>query len=136
MSWFDDVHDMHTKYGFRDPIADFDDEKLGELLKFRISCLDEEMSELKLAAEIGDAEGIVDALVDLCVFAIGTLDQFHVDGQLAWNEVHLANMTKEKGIKPERPNPFGFPDLIKPEGWIAPSHDGNHGVLARISDSS
>jgi len=38
-------------------------------------------------------------------------------------------MTKEVGEKPERPNPLGIPDLIKPEGWQAPSHEGNHGLI-------
>jgi hypothetical protein len=41
-------------------------------------------------------------------------------------------MAKEVGVKAERPNPLGLPDLIKPEGWTAPSHDGNHGHLPHV----
>jgi len=41
-------------------------------------------------------------------------------------------MTKEVGIKASRPNPLGLPDLIKPEGWQPPSHQGNHGLLKFI----
>jgi len=36
-------------------------------------------------------------------------------------------MNKRVGIKPERPNPLGLPDLIKPKGWKAPIHKTNHG---------
>ena len=39
-------------------------------------------------------------------------------------------MAKEVGRKESRPNPLGLPDLIKPEGWTAPSHEGNHGIIA------
>jgi hypothetical protein len=41
-------------------------------------------------------------------------------------------MSKEVGVKKERPNPLGLPDLVKPEGWINPSHSGNHGLLNNI----
>jgi predicted HAD superfamily Cof-like phosphohydrolase len=79
-----------------------------------------------------DAEEIVDGLIDLCVVAIGTLDAFGIDAYKAWDEVHQANMSKEVGVKKERPNPLGLPDLVKPEGWINPSHGGNHGLLNNI----
>ena len=38
-------------------------------------------------------------------------------------------MNKTPGVKATRPNKFGLPDLVKPEGWTAPSHTGNHGLL-------
>jgi len=47
----------------------------------------------------------------------------------AWDDVLKANMAKEVGVKESRPNPLGIPDLIKPEGWTAPSHKGNHGII-------
>jgi hypothetical protein len=40
-------------------------------------------------------------------------------------------MAKSPGVKEGRPNPFGLPDLIKPEGWEAPNHEGNHGDIAK-----
>ena len=79
-----------------------------------------------------DAEEIVDGLIDLCVVAIGTLDALGVNSYDAWNRVLAANMAKQVGVKPSRPNPLGLPDLIKPEGWEAPSHAGNHGLLTRL----
>jgi len=33
-------------------------------------------------------------------------------------------------VKESRPNPLGLPDLIKPAGWVAPSHAANHGILS------
>ena len=75
---------------------------------------------------------MVDGIIDLCVFAIGTLEVFGVDANKAWDEVYRANMSKEVGIKEGRPNPLGLPDLVKPEGWTGPEHKGNHG---NITDS-
>ena len=77
-----------------------------------------------------DSEEIVDGLIDLCVVAIGTLDALGVNVHKAWDEVYEANMNKEVGVKESRPNPLGLPDLIKPEGWTAPSHKGNHGIIS------
>jgi len=79
-----------------------------------------------------DADEIVDGLIDLCVVAIGTLDAFGVDAHTAWDRVHKANMSKEVGVKESRPNPLGLPDLIKPEGWEAPTHVDNLGKLNDI----
>lgn len=129
--WVNDIEDMHTKYGVNEKVREFDAEKLKQFLEFRVKFLEEELTELK--DNIDNPEEIVDALIDLCVVAIGTLDAFDVDSKKAWNEVHKANMAKEVGVKASRPNPLGLPDLIKPEGWVAPSHEGNHGLLSKIS---
>ena len=102
-------------------------ELMAKYLAFRMSMIKEEYDETMAAIEAGDAEEIVDGLIDICVFAIGTLDVFGVDANAAWNNVYDANMAKNVGVKEGRPNPFGLPDLIKPEGWTAPSHEGNHG---------
>lgn len=128
-NWVQDIADMHTKYGVNEKVREFDKEKLEKFLEFRISFLQEELDELK--DNRGNPEEVVDALVDLCVVAIGTLDAFDVDAYAAWDRVHEANMAKEVGVKASRPNPLGLPDLIKPEGWTAPSHEGNHGIVPR-----
>lgn len=127
--WAQDIHDMHTKYGFREKITDFDGKKLKALLEFRMKFLQEELMETFDAIDESDPEEVVDGLIDLCVVAIGTLDLFGVDYHTAWDRVHAANMSKEVGIKDSRPNPLGLPDLIKPEGWTAPSHHDNVGTL-------
>ena len=103
--------------------------KLAEYLQFRVNFLQEELDELKHS---DNADDVVDALIDLCVVAIGTLDAFDVNAYTAWDRVHKANMNKQVGVKESRPNPLGLPDLIKPEGWTAPSHEDNGGLLDKV----
>jgi len=130
-NWVKDMNDMHAKFGVREVVSKMDANKLTEFLEFRIGCLQEELDELKAARNGDDA---VDALIDLSVFAIGTLDLFGIDAEMAWNRVYAANISKEVGIKEARPNPLGLPDLIKPEGWTAPTHKDNIGAFEKIYD--
>ena len=130
--WVRDISGMHRYYGVNEKVSEFDEEKLKQFLNFRISFLDEELNETKKAVREKNAEEIVDGLIDLCVVAIGTLDSMGIDSYTAWNKVLRANLSKEVGVKPERPNPLGLPDLIKPAGWKAPSHAGNHGLLSKL----
>lgn len=128
-NWVKDIAQMHAKYGVNEKVNEFDNEKLKEFARFRINFLEEELNELKSART---AEDVVDALIDLCVVAIGTLDSYGVDAKKAWNRVHNANMKKEVGIKESRPNPLGLPDLVKPKGWRAPSHKNNIGLFGKL----
>jgi len=130
-NWVEDIHIMQSKYLTRQWVEN-NPEKLKEFLKFRIAFLQEELDETRHAYMLNDAEEVVDGLIDLCVVAIGTLDAFGVDPYKAWDEVLKANMQKEVGRKPSRPNPLGVPDLIKPDGWEAPSHKDNHGKFNDI----
>lgn len=130
-NWAADIAEMHTKYGVQEWVKNNPD-KLEQLLHFRVAFLKEEYDETFKAAGLKDADEIVDGLIDLCVVAIGTLDAFGVDAHTAWDRVHKANMTKEVGVKESRPNPLGLPDLIKPEGWEAPTHVDNLGKLNDI----
>jgi len=129
-----DIHDMHQKFGVHDWVVKQKNEQNYDALKmflnFRMDFIDEEYKEtLKAIYSDQDPEEIVDGLIDIIVVALGTLDAFGVDAQKAWDQVHNANMAKEAGVKPERPNPLGLPDLMKPVGWTAPNHDGNHGYF-------
>lgn len=130
-TWSEDIFTMHDHYGVHDVMDELESYKLKKFLEFRKDFLQEELDEFSTAIDNADAEEIVDGCIDLCVVAIGTLDALGVDVQKAWEEVLKANMNKTPGIKPDRPNPLGLPDLIKPEGWVAPSHEGNHGFIAR-----
>jgi predicted HAD superfamily Cof-like phosphohydrolase len=139
--WDNDIRDMHTKYGVREAVKTFDAEKLKKFIQFRLDFLQEELDESKKALfdlnasntdHVKAADDIVDAMIDLCVVAIGTLDALQVDAHSAWNRVLAANMNKEVGIKESRPNPLGLPDLIKPEGWVAPYHYDNIGLMRKI----
>lgn len=133
-NWADDIATMHHKFGVRQWFEQnkHDKDLMAKYLAFRLSMCKEELDETLTAVDNKDPEEIVDGLIDLCVFAIGTLDVFGVDANQAWNKVYRANMTKEPGVKPGRPNPFGLPDLLKPEGWKAPSHEDNHGNLPDV----
>jgi predicted HAD superfamily Cof-like phosphohydrolase len=129
-----DIHDMHVKYGVHEwvqkQVTTKNYEALRQFLDFRLDFIEEEFNETLKATHLDkNPEEIVDGLIDIIVVALGTLDAFGVNAQKAWDEVHNANMAKEVGVKPERPNPLGLPDLIKPTEWRAPSHDGNHGCF-------
>jgi len=132
-NWVHDIYEMHAKFGVHDWVDEQvkfgNKDKLNEFLRFRLRFLQEELDEMGTAVDEKNPEEIVDALIDLCVVAIGTLDAFNVDAHKAWKEVHNANMAKQPGVKESRPNPLGLPDLIKPEGWQGPTHEGNHEYL-------
>jgi predicted HAD superfamily Cof-like phosphohydrolase len=150
--WVADIAEMHHKFGVNEVITNLDKDKLLSFIDFRLKFLQEELDEAKnaharltslqtseilaasrtaSATEAGD--DIVDAMVDLCVVAIGTLDALEVDADEAWSRVMDANMKKTPGIKPSRPNPLGLPDLIKPAGWVAPQHADNIGLLEKLA---
>jgi|TARA_A100001515_G_scaffold97034_1_gene77940 hypothetical protein len=131
-NWFHDMTVMHQKYGVdkwmeKEKVSDWS--RLRQFMDFRISMMEEELAETKKAVQDKNAEEVVDGIIDLCVFAIGTLEVFGVDANKAWDQVYHANMSKEVGVKEGRPNPLGLPDLVKPEGWEGPSHEGNHGNI-------
>jgi len=133
--WVKDMRQMASKYKIQDAVNNLDSAQLKAFLQFRINFLQEELDEMKKAAMPNqpiDSEEVVDALIDLCVVAIGTLDLFDINAYEAWNEVLEANMNKKVGIKETRPNPLGLPDLVKPKDWKAPDHTGNHGKLSGI----
>ena len=129
--WANDIYMMHNKFGVKEWFEANKDNKdlMDKYLRFRLSMCKEELDETMDAIDNKDPEEIVDGLIDLCVFAIGTLDVFGIDAHKAWDSVYEANMSKSPGVKEGRPNPFGLPDLIKPDGWTAPSHEDNHGDL-------
>lgn len=97
-----------------------------KFLAFRMRFLVEELFEGIEACENGNAEKLVDALIDLIVVAAGTLSIGKVDAQKAWNEVRRANMSKVRQANPNRIGSGGA-DLVKPEGWKEPDHSDNLG---------
>lgn len=130
-NWAKDINEMHAKFGVHEWFEANKDDKdlMKKYIQFRLDMCKEELYETYDALDDKDPEEIVDGLIDMCVFAIGTLDVFGIDANQAWDRVYAANIAKSPGVKEGRPNPFGLPDLIKPEGWSAPNHEGNHGEL-------
>jgi predicted HAD superfamily Cof-like phosphohydrolase len=132
-NWFEDIENMHRKFQTHDwmtkKLLEEDFSTIEKYLHFRLNMCQEELNETKEAVMNKNAEEVVDGLIDLCVFAIGTLEIFGVNANLAWKEVFKANMKKKVGEKVSRKNEFEFPDLIKDEDWTPPSHKNNHGIL-------
>lgn len=124
-----DIRVMHDRFGVHNWIDDSTYTTRQELMKLRMRMLTEEYAETMNAYLQADPEEMIDGLIDLCVIAIGTLDIAGVDAEFAWNAVRDANMAKEPGVKPGRPNPLGLPDLLKPDDWQPPAHKGNYGIL-------
>ena len=131
-SMLKDIKEMHTKFGVYDAVNKLDPITLRDFLQFRLGCIYEEFTETQVALNNGDAEEIVDGLIDIMVFTLGTLDLFGVDADKAWKQVMDANLNKEVGVKPGRPNPYKLPDLRKPAGWTPPSHKDNHGTIGEL----
>ena len=78
----DDIKHLNNKYHIRDFINDLVQYKnkslLIDYLKFRADFIHEELQELYLSIEEQNPEDVVDALIDIIVVAIGTLDCFDV----------------------------------------------------------
>lgn len=84
---------------------------------FRLICMEEEIAEFEDAKT---NEDLLDAMVDLVVFAIGTVERMGFLGVFpeAYNRVMAANMQKHLGGNKKRGD-FQI-DLVKPDGWEAP----------------
>ena len=113
-----DIRRFHEKFGlaYNGPPRDLE----GELARFRLDFLDEELGELNHAYADDRPEEVLDALVDLCYVAIGTAYLHGYDFSEAWSRVHAANMSKvraESASDSKRGSAF---DVVKPEGWEAP----------------
>lgn len=87
-----------------------------EFMLKRIGFMQEELSEMALAASKDSTDEIADAITDLIYFAIGTAVLLNLPLKMIWNKVHHANMQKVSG-KSKR----GIDgDAQKPDDFIAP----------------
>ena len=135
--WLSDINDMHYKFGATEWVDNMHRSKnykvLKDFLAFRLDFLEEEFEETQAAFFKNDSEEVVDGLIDLIVIAIGTLDLFKCDADEVWDKIHHSNMAKEPGVNKSRQNPFGLPDMVKPEGWVGPRiTEKNCGILPDI----
>lgn len=71
-----------------------------------------------------DGQEQLDALVDLCVFAMGTAERQGFNFDAAFDRVMAANLAKELAGNSENSKRGFARDLIKPPGWEAPNFDG------------
>jgi predicted HAD superfamily Cof-like phosphohydrolase len=111
---YQDVRDFHFKFGL--PLRILPAPLDTQMLQDRILCLQEELGELTVAATQGDFPGQADALVDLVYFALGTAAMMGLPWETLWDDVHRANLAKERG--PTHRNMEH--DVRKPPGWVGP----------------
>jgi len=108
------VQAMHKKFDLSDAITPrhLDEEEKN----FRITALQEELNEYETATTLVDQ---YDALLDLIVFAVGTLERQGFPLLAGFEVVMQANCAKELGSNGLKRGGFKR-DLVKPAGWIAP----------------
>lgn len=108
------VKAMHQKFGIENTTG------LNHLTveekEFRSTAMLEELNEYIAADTLVDQ---YDALLDLIVFAVGTLERHGFPLLAGFEKVMEANMAKELGQNGEKRGGFKR-DLVKPEGWTAP----------------
>lgn len=119
--FFKDVGEFHLKFGLPVEGDDVPHPLEPELLNFRFDFLLEELREFGHAAASDDLPEMADALVDLIYVACGTAHLMGLPLNELWDDVHQANMTKQRaatdGSDSKRGSSF---DVIKPEGWVGP----------------
>jgi predicted HAD superfamily Cof-like phosphohydrolase len=65
-----------------------------EQVDLRLALIEEEVAELRAAAEVGDLTAIADALADIVYVAYGSAHVYGIDLDAVLGEVHASNMTK------------------------------------------
>ena len=124
-----DIKKLNRYYKVKQFVKNASNFKKTQYLYFRAEFIEEELNELFKAIENEYPDEIVDALIDIIVVALGTLDAYNINIKTAWNRVHDANMKKEVGVNESRSNSLNLPDLVKPKDWEAPQHIDNIGLL-------
>ncbi|KKK75782.1 hypothetical protein LCGC14_2870290, partial [marine sediment metagenome] len=94
------------------PIPDKPTMLTGDLFRFKVDHIEEELDEFGIAKTLEDQ---ADALIDLAYVALGAVIQMGLTPGPLFSEVHRANMKRKPG-KNER-TVDGVPDAVKPEGW-------------------
>jgi hypothetical protein len=108
------VKGMHEKFGLENNSGP--DHLSKEEKEFRCAAMQEELNEYIAADTLVDQ---YDALLDLIVFAVGTLERHGFPLLAGFEKVMEANMAKELGQNGEKRGGFKR-DLVKPAGWTAP----------------
>lgn len=95
-----------------------------DVVRFRLKFLQEELDEITKAADLRNLPQFVDGLVDLTYVALGTAHLCRVPFDYCWDEVHAANMRKERAASADdnRSVRRHSLDVVKPAGWVAPNH--------------
>lgn len=128
MTNFGDVGQFHHRFGLPSVIHDGgpkqppQDEELESIMQLRILRMREELEEFEDAYEDGDQAEMADALVDLVYVVLGTAHVLGYPWEAVWQEVHQANMRKQRAPSSGEGSRYGNGyDVIKPAGWVAPN---------------
>jgi predicted HAD superfamily Cof-like phosphohydrolase len=99
------------------------DQSVGEFnvnqLNMYLGLIKEEGDELQAAIVKQDKVETLDALIDILVVTVGTLNSLGVDAEGAWNEVMRTNFAKIDS-KTGKVSKREDGKVLKPEGWTAP----------------
>ncbi len=85
----------------------------------RLSHMREELTEIEDAFSDECIADVTDGVIDLAYVALGTLIEMGITAGAAFEEVHVANMKRERGHNPSRPDTQDH-DAVKPAGWTPP----------------
>lgn len=69
-----------------------------------------------------ELEEMADALVDLVYVALGNAYMHGFNFREMWRRVHEANMKKERAVRIGDSKRGTLYDVVKPPGWVAPTH--------------
>lgn len=118
-SMYADVAEFHQKFGLHQR----DHGKLLplEFMRMRLKRQLEEVDELAKALAQRDILQVTDALVDITYIALGNAWLLNVPFEESWEEVHAANMRKERAVKANASKYGSTYDIIKPVGWEPPN---------------
>lgn len=121
-SHFKDVIDFTAKFGLSSgsPIHVWPGHLKTVAMLKRIAFLREELTELEKAVQENNLADQADALVDITYVAMGTGVLMALPWRQLWNDVHRANMSKERLTDPLLGHKVG---IGKPNGWVGPYTD-------------
>ncbi|GGM12035.1 hypothetical protein GCM10011594_34860 [Nakamurella endophytica] len=123
------VRRFHEAFGLpvrRRPSAEVDAREAA----LRTALIEEEVGELRAAAEAGDVVGVADALADIVYVAYGTAHVYGIDLDAVLDEVHASNMTKLGADG--RPVYRADGKVLKGPGYRRPDVSGVLGRSARV----
>lgn len=121
---FEDVVLFHEKFGLEVP--DHPTMLDDETYNYRLNFLREELNEFVAGYHDQDMAQMADALIDLVYVAMGTADLMGLPWQHLWDEVQVANMSKERCTDANDPRNTrkNALNVVKPEGWQPPDIQG------------
>jgi predicted HAD superfamily Cof-like phosphohydrolase len=120
---FEDVGEFHDRMGLphlKDGMPRIMEDRE---YRYRLTFLQEELTEFIEAHARGDLAGCADALADLIWVAYGTAHHMKLPLDAVWAEVRRANMDKRRWREGDlvKARNYTENEIVKPSGWVAPN---------------